>query len=85
MRSFHHLTCEHILLRVSIELGISAMIIVGTARDMHTDEFVPRTEYDKFTLYDTVAILDVCSTRSTKAFIIMLSHSCDFLRTYIYI
>ena len=60
------------------------MSIVGTARGMHTEECVTRTEY-KFTLYDMVAILNVCSTRSTKASIIMLSDSCDVLRTYIYI
>ena len=50
---------------------------------MHTDEGVTRTEY-KFTLYDTVAILNVCSTRSTKAPMIMLSDSCNDLRTHIY-
>ena len=38
---------------------VTVMSTVGTARDMHTDECVTRTEY-KFTLYDTVAILNVC-------------------------
>ena len=82
MRSFHHLTREHIL--VTASSWVTVMSTVGTARNIHTDECVTRTEY-KFTLYDMVAILNVCSTRSTKASIIMLSDSCDVLRTYIYI
>ena len=31
------------------------------------------------TVYDTVAILNVCGTRSTKASIIMLSDNCDLI------
>ena len=47
-------------------------------------EIYPHTYWLQYTSkYDAVAILNVCSTRSTKASNIMLSDNCDVLCAYI--